>query len=174
MSETFEDSFIQAAFTIQVVPVLTDYRLPSETVSLVVMLDTFEGKVSQTLSLTVFSNFTLEQAFRKMFTDEYYKQPVYFPAYSWLLGLKEGIIYDLEILATNFCRSSLTQTKQAARGSLKHQRDVRCYVKVGVLVNWMSRAETSTASVLRIESESPANCHSRCSTSSPNPSTTSS
>lgn len=104
MSETLEDSFIQAAFTIQVVPVLTDYRAPSEVVSLVVVLDTFEGKVSQTLSLTVFSNFTLEQAFRKMFTDEYYKQPVYFPAYSWLLGLKEGIIYDLEILATNFCR----------------------------------------------------------------------
>lgn len=151
MSETFEDSFIQAAFSVQVVPVLTDYKVQSETVSLVVVLDTFEGKISQTLSMTIFNNYTYEQAFRKIFTDEYFKQPVYFPAYSWLLGLKEGIIYDLEILAHNFCKISFTKTKQAVSVSSSPRKSAHCSVRVGVHANWIPSVAVSTASVQQTE-----------------------
>lgn len=152
MSETFEDSFIQTSFSVKVVPVLTDYRAASETVSLVVVMDTFEGKFSQTLTLTIFNNITYEQAFRKMFTDEYYKQPIYYAAYSWMLWQKEGIIYDLEILAANFCREiGIIQMHLTVWVSSNPRRNAHCCARVEVLANSNQTVTTSTVTALPTE-----------------------
>ena len=101
--------------------------------------------------MTIFNNYTYEQAFRKIFTDEYFKQPVYFPAYSWLLGLKEGIIYDLEILAQNFCKIRFTKMKQAVSVSSSRKRNARFCAKGEVRAGSIPSVTVSTASVQRTE-----------------------